>query len=127
MIKSFLRMSTTGLMEFRPVEPDKDLDDQIHEELDCAFYEVVKPRHLPRPYIMLVDDCGAIEPGVDFNPLASELYGIKQHGQPIFGTALFFKEDIVDGEPDIVGLDEDDTAELISILRRFFVITEVRE
>jgi hypothetical protein len=118
-------MSTTGLMEFRPLESDKDLNDQIHEELDGAFYEVVKLRHLPRPFIMLVDDCGAIKPEVDINPLASELYGIKQHGQPIFGTALIFKENIVDGEPHIVGLDEDDTSELISILRRFFVIWEV--
>lgn len=40
---------------------------------------------------MLVDESGAIK-GLPINRLASELYGIAQHGTPIHGDVLFAKQ-----------------------------------
>ena len=120
----YVVMHTSGSIEIKSFDPEKDdILDVIHEELNGAFFEVVRCRTLPRKFIMLVDDCGAID-GCALNHLASELYGVRQHGGRIFGTAVFMKEDYVDGEPDIVGLTQDDTQEFVNKLHGYFVIKE---
>lgn len=58
----------------------------IHRLLNGAFGEVVHCRGLPRPQVMLVDDCRAINGSV-YNPLASMLYR-----GPIYGPALIVEE-----------------------------------
>jgi len=119
MSTKFLRIQPDGFMELRDLDPDRDLLDLIHDELDGGFFEIVRCRTLPRKFVMLVDDCGVIK-GLPFNPVASVLYT-----QPIAGTALIMKEDYDDGEPDLFGMDEDETAELIKKLHGLIVIREV--
>lgn len=47
---------------------------------------------------MLVDESGAIK-GLPINRLASELYGIAQHGTPIHGDVIFARQDGPDINP----------------------------
>ena len=123
---SYLTISTDGLIEIKTFDPlNEDVNDVIHAALD-SYYEIVRCRTLPHKFLMLVDDCGVLK-SLPVNALASELYGVRVHGCPICGPAVIMREDIVDGEPDIVGLTEDDTAELVRILRGLFVIREVNE
>ena len=120
MSTKFLRIQPDGFMELRNLYQERDLLDVIHEELDGGFFEIVRCRTLPRKFVMLVDDCGVIK-DLPINPIASVLYT-----SAIAGTALLMKEDIdEDGEPDLFGLDEDETAELIKKLHGLIVIKEV--
>lgn len=119
MSTKFLRIQPDGFMELRDLDQERDLLDVIHDELDGGFFEVVRCQTLPRKFVMLVDDCGVLK-DLPINPIATILYT-----QAIAGTALIMKEAYDDGEPDLFGLDEDDTAELIRKLHGMIVIREV--
>ena len=123
--KFYMQISTDGTIEIKEFNPLDDINDVIHAALD-SYYEIVRCRSLPFKYLMLVDDCGLLK-SLPVNPVASELYGIQIHGCPICGPALIMREDFVDGEPDIVGMTEEDTAELVRKLRGLIVLQEVNE
>ena len=113
--KFYVKISTTGLIEIKDFDPvQQDVNDVIHDALD-SYYEIVRCRSLPHKFLMLVDDCGLLKE-LPINGIASELYGVRVHGCPICGPAVIMREDMVDGEPDIVGLTEEDTAEFIQLL-----------
>lgn len=121
--KFYMSISTEGLIEIKEFNPLDDINDVIHEALH-SYYEIVRCRSLSHKYLMLVDDCGVLK-NLPVNDVASELYGIRIHGCPICGNVLIMCEDMVDGEPDIVGMTEEDTAELVRKLRGLIVIKEV--
>lgn len=122
--KFYVKISTTGLIEIKDFDPvQQDVNDVIHDALD-SYYEIVRCRSLPFKFLMLVDDCGLLKE-LPINGIASELYGVRVHGCPICGPAVIMREDMVDGEPDIVGMTEEDTAELVRILRCLIVIKEL--
>lgn len=123
--KFYMQISTDGTIEIKEFNPLDDINEVIHAALD-SYYEIVRCRSLPFKYLMLVDDCGLLK-SLPVNPVASELYGIRIHGCPICGPALIMREDFVDGEPDIVGMTEEDTAELVRKLRGLIVLQEVNE
>ena len=124
--KIYLKISTSGLMEFRTLD-DRDLNDQIHDELGGAFYEIVHPRSLSHKFLMLCDDERVLK-DLPVNHVASELYGTRIHGCPICGDVLIMREYIdEEGERDICGLNDRDVGELLRILHGLIVIKEVRE
>ena len=123
--KFYMQISTDGLIEIKEFNPLDDINEVIHAALD-SYYDIVRCRSLPHKYLMLVDDCGLLK-SLPFNPVASELYGIRIHGCPICGPALIMRKDFVDGEPHIVGMTEEDTAELVRKLRCLIVLQEVNE
>lgn len=123
--KIYLKISTSGLMEFRTLD-DRDLNEQIHDELH-GFYEIVRTRSLGHKFLMLCDDEGLLK-GLPINNVASELYGIRVHGCPIAGDVLIMREYMDEnGERDICGLDQYDCDELINKLHGLIVIREVCE
>lgn len=124
--KIYLKISTSGLMEFRTLD-DRDLNDQIHDELGGSFYEIVRPRSLGHKFLMLRDDEGLLK-GMPINDVASELYGTRIHGCPICGDVLIMRAYMdEEGEEDICGLNDRDVGELFRILHGLIVIKEVRE
>lgn len=78
-----------------------------------GWIETVHPRGLARPYMMLINEEGLLK-GLPVNPLGSLLYGTLGHGYPIVGNVIFMKDGYRDGEPDIVGLDDEDVEMLLS-------------
>ena len=73
-----------------------------------GWIEVVHPVRLERPYCMIVNEEGALL-NLPMNMFGSFLYGTDYHGNPILGDIVLLKEGInSDGEPDILGLDEQD-------------------
>ena len=121
-VRKFFRIDHNGWMTISDVDPERDLLDQIHDQLDGGFFEVVRCRTLPRKFVMLVDDCGMLKE-LPFNPVAQIIYGA-----PIAGTALIMCEDYdEDGEMDIFGLTLEDIDELMHKLRGLIVIREVTE
>lgn len=72
-----------------------------------GYIEIVHPRGLPDPFVMIVNEEGLLM-GLRINRTGCALYGTKEHGQPIVGDIVIMKEGWRDGEPDIVGLEGED-------------------
>lgn len=96
--------------EIRRVEYDPPHYDVIKEAVG-GWYEHVHPMGLERPYSMMVNEEGLLL-GLPMNRLGSELYGTPRHGQPIVGDIVFLKDGYDGGEPDVVGMTEDEAQRL---------------
>lgn len=68
-----------------------------------GWVEHVLPRGLPRPLCMLVDDEGLLKDSPKINVIGTYLYG-----SPIAGNIIIMQDGIHEGEPDIVGLSEEE-------------------
>lgn len=79
----------------------------------CEFYEAVRISFADQRLIMLVDEEGRLKSDLQYNSLASILYG-----GWIMGTALLIQADITDdGETVLYGFDYDDLLWLAERLR----------
>ena len=94
-----------------------ELEEPTYKALQKAvggYFEIVRPISLPNTYRMVINEEGKLN-GLPFNMIASYLYGSHIYGDPIVGNLLMLKEDFVDGEPDLVGLDDEDISYLIAL------------
>lgn len=91
------------------------------QQIGCDYFENVYPRGLEEPYMMIVDEEGLFKDKPALNFYASWLYETHKHGQPIVGDALIMKQIIVDGEPEIGGMEKKE-AEVLQrkVHRKFF-------
>ena len=80
-----------------------------------GYIETVHPRGLKFPYVMIVNEEGLLL-GLPLNPFGCKLYGTAQHGQPIVGNIVIMKVGYADGEPDIVGLADEEIEEVIKLI-----------
>lgn len=87
----------------------QEFSEPAHKSIGEAvggWIEVVRPVRLKRPYCMIVNEEGALL-NLPRNIFGSSLYGTNYHGNWILGDIVLLKEGInSDGEPDILGLDE---------------------
>lgn len=93
----------------------KDFEKPLYKTVGAAvggYIEIVHPRELPRPYLMIVNKAGLLQ-NLALNGIGSVLYGTPAHGQPIVGHIVIMKDGFVNGEPDIVGLDDKEIHEML--------------
>lgn len=76
-----------------------------------GWYEHVCPKGLKEPYAMMVNEEGLLL-GLPQNYLGSLLYGTLRHGQPIVGDVVFIKHGYHNGEPDVIGMTEEEARRL---------------
>lgn len=100
-----LFIDTDGRMSIREFS-DADTVSSIDEAVG-GWFEIVHPMLLMPPYIMLVNEEGLLH-NLPLNVCGSVLYGAHKHGQRIVGNIVILKEGFVDGEPDAVGLNDDE-------------------
>ena len=110
-------------------------DDSLHklQKMVGGFIEIVRPRYLREPYVMIVNEEGLLQ-GLPVNNTGSLLYGAianypeKPHKVPIVGDIVIMKEGFDDeGEPDILGMEEWEAKSLSDeFLRRFAYLELVR-
>ena len=73
-----------------------------------GYIEIVHPKFLPAPYCIVVNEEGVLM-NLSLNMMGCMLYGTAYHGNPIVGDIVLLKEGMtVEGEYDLIGLDEDD-------------------
>lgn len=100
-------LSASGHISIVKIQPDdngsvlRDL-----QSLVGGYIEVVRPAYLQLPYMIVCNEEGVI------NNLARNSAGSMLYGAPIFGDVVIMKEGIRDGEPDVVGLDDDEATDL---------------
>ena len=87
----------------------KDFVEPLYKSLGKeagGYIEVIHPRELKAPLTMIVNEEGRLE-GLPQNALGSALYGTSIHGEPIVGNIIILQKGFVNGERDIIGLDDD--------------------
>lgn len=81
-----------------------------------GYIEIVSPRGLPSPFCMIVNEEGIIK-GLPMNIVGSFLYQTYIHGSPILGNIVIMKYGMTPEGPDIVGLEDEETAVIEKIIR----------
>ncbi len=79
-----------------------------------GYIEHVNPMGLKSPLCMIVNEEGLLR-RLPLNPIASSLYGMEIHGQPIVGTAVIMKNGFTSEGPDIVGLSDEEAEQLYKL------------
>jgi len=97
------------------IAPDMTIDVQdftepIHKSVGAVVggcIEHLVPWGIKRPYCLICNDDGAAL-GLPPNLIGTYLYG-----RPVVGTVVLMKDGFVDGEPDIVGLSDEEECKLL--------------
>lgn len=99
----------------------------------CEYLESVRPGELHRLHIdclyttmMLVDEEGRLK-DLPVNPIASFLYGMLRHGDPIVGNVLFVDTEMTANGPGFCGLSKDALMYLRYVLKRLLLGEEEDE
>lgn len=74
-----------------------------------GYMEIVRPRGLPRPFVMLVNEEGRLM-GLPINPIGC--YWYQSEVDPIVGNLVIMKEGMRCGEPSILGLTDKEIAQV---------------
>jgi hypothetical protein len=101
----------------------RDFDRPLHRTVGEAvggYIEIVKPVGLKPPFVMVVNDEGLLL-DLEVNALGCVLYGTLAHGHPIVGDIVIMKLGIVNGEPDLVGLEDQQAVELQGLFKQMLV------
>ena len=101
----------------------RDFAEPLHETVGKAvggWIEIVHPVGMKRPFVMIVNEEGLLL-NLDINALGSFLYGTLAHGHPIVGDIVIMKEGFVDGEPDIVGLTDQEADVFMELFKKTLV------
>lgn len=92
----------------------QDLAEPLHLSLNDAvggYYEIVRPRYFkPDSKIVFICNENGINEQLDKNLIGSIVYG-----GLIVGDIVFMKEGMVNGEPDLIGLKEDEISFLTDL------------
>lgn len=90
--------------------------DFYYKHLDCDLIDIVKPYGLNEGdfpnYDLIIDDEGMLKAEPQVNTIASLLYGVIEHGQPIFGRAMLVKHEGAEN----VGMSEKEIQSVIDYL-----------
>ena len=98
----------------------KDLDEPLYKTAGKevgGYTEVVHPRRLESPFCLLVNEEGLIM-NLPTNQIGSYWYGTDVHGYPIVGDIIVMKDGYTNGEPDIVGLSEEQAAFIVNKINK---------
>lgn len=95
----------------------QDFSSPLYETVGAAvggYIEHVKPMGLKPPFCMIVNEEGLLR-RLPLNPIASTLYGMELHGQPIVGTAVIMKDGFTSEGPDIIGLSDEEAEQFYEL------------
>ena len=95
-----------GLPYCSTVADEIDLSN-IAKELGCDWCEIIRPRRLPRGYVMVGDEESKLKPNFE-NFVGSWFYETDKHGEPIVGPVMILKEVFGPEGPELDGLVDED-------------------
>ena len=104
-MKYVVMLKTDGTTKILEV-PEKASYDWYADQIDCDWIEVVRPKHIKKECVLIVDEEGLLKDRIMWNPHASAMYGFLEHGQPIAGDCLLMREEPGEDGYHLVGLEE---------------------
>ncbi len=113
MTEKVVFVTTEGDVSTHDLEVNGTLFDGL-KELIGGWIEMVRPVGLKPPFVMIVDEDGLMKE-LDNNFFGSMLYGTIAHGHPIVGNIVIAKQGYRNGEPDILGLTDEEASYIVEI------------
>lgn len=110
-----LKLNTNGLVMAYELPEEKENYIALQKSIDCDCIDIVHPVNLPYPYCLVVDDEGLLKAEPQINLVASYLYGMLEHGQPLCGDCIIMKDKETNYGLETVGLEEKDFIELSTL------------
>lgn len=83
------------------------------EKIGCEWVEIVRPKRLPKGFIMLCDEEGLLKRNF-VNVPASWLYETDKHGEPIVGSVMILKEVMGPEGPEFGGMSDGEAADVFN-------------
>lgn len=111
MAEKVIALTTSGNIAI--LEPEQDEDGSTLGALQRivgGYIEVAVPKNLRCPYLIICDEDGVLK-GLDVNVIGTLLYGA-----PIVGDIVIMKSGVRNGEPDIVGMNDEEATDLVNEL-----------
>lgn len=120
-----LKLHTNGEIETYELSEEKETYIALQKAIGCNCIDIVHAVNLPEPYCLVVDDEGLLVDEPVINPVASYLYGMRDHGQPLCGDVLIMKDKYTDDGIETVGLEREDLVAVYSAVfsREAFIYT----
>ena len=121
-----IRITPDNLVKLEELDPEKVLED--FQRLCGGFIQTVPARLGDRELILAVDEEGKLKDG-EVNVLGTFLTMEALPGDRIAGPAVLCQEGVRNGEPDLIGFDPEDAADLADQLVHDFplFISTVKE
>lgn len=107
-----LKLYTDGRIEEYELSKERETYIALQKAIDCSCIDIVHAVNLGDPYCLVVDDEGLLVEHPMANIVASYLYGILDHGQPLCGDVIIMKDKHTPDGIETVGLDEEDFKKL---------------
>ena len=111
MTEKVIALSTSGsvaILKLRQDEAGSTLG--AMQRAIGGYIEVVRPKNLRSPYLIVCDEDGVIK-NLEVNVVGTLLYGA-----PIVGDIIIMKSGVRNGEPDIVGMGDEEATDLANEL-----------
>lgn len=111
MAEKVIVLTTSGRISILELKVDKTgsaLDDL--QRIVGGYIEIVRPIGLPSKYLIVCDEEGVLK-NLEVNKAGSLLYSA-----PIVGDIVIMKDGFRNGEPDIVGMDDEEATILANAL-----------
>ena len=108
--------------EIKIIDVEKN-GSQLYEQMRKAvggYYENVYPQRLPKEFVMVVNEEGRLK-DLPVNEVGSYLYGGDVHGEPIVGNIIILKLGYYEGEPDVVGMTDNEAIMIVKNLLNIII------
>lgn len=121
-----LKIDTQSYITKYELPNEKENYIALQKSIDCDFIDIVHAKNLPEPYCLVVDDEALLKEKPTINLLASWLYGMLEHGQPICGDVIIMKDKVTDDGIKTVGLEQKDFEKVGEVLFNINTVKEVQ-
>lgn len=113
-----LKLYPNGLTSVVEMPKRNYLFQSMQEVIGCDCVEIVNSAILGEKYCMVCDEEFLLKNKPVVNPIASYLYGMKEHGQPLCGDVLVMKNKFTPDGIDTVGLENEDLAYIHGLISK---------
>ncbi len=120
-MEKFLLIKTDGTVETVEYDEKQDKLDFWYDAIGCSCVDIVNAygidnvvsrsedfKKYAELYCLIADDEGLFAKNPQINHMASLMYGVREHGQPLVGNILVAKNLQTDDGLETVGLNEED-------------------
>ena len=97
------------------IDVKEPLHKTIGEELG-GYFETVRPRRVPFPLTMIVDEEGLLK-GLPHNPIGCYMYETDKHNQPIVGDIIIMREEMTNDGIVLIGLERSHIDDLLPLFK----------
>lgn len=102
------------VIEFKAKEEGLDF---YYKTIHCDTIDIVNTTE--QGYCLVVDDEGLFKETPHVNLLASIMYGVMSHGQPIVGDALLCADEVTEDGVETVGFAKEKASHIAEMLKGF--------